>query len=183
MVISFEEKDRVAIEAKGITVIEFKRILYKTEKSIEHAWRVLEECGNVIVKAWNVFAERFAEAVDSVEMILEVIKDSLQEAVVRFDRGVSMNVRKEELRPCVVKIGELPRTVRNATGECSREVLKEAEIHKGYFHTWANEQYVTNGYLVGTVAGQMSSLYGVVEYEDGTVHRIDPECIIFTDRQ
>ena len=37
MVISFEEKDRVAIEAKGITVIEFKRILYKTEKSIEHA--------------------------------------------------------------------------------------------------------------------------------------------------
>ncbi|MDE7327958.1 MAG: hypothetical protein K2N63_17050 [Lachnospiraceae bacterium] len=94
-----------------------------------------------------------------------------------------MNVRKEELRPCVVKIGELLRTVRNATGECSREVIKEAEIHKGYFHTWANEQYVTNGYLVGTVAGQMSSLYGVVEYEDGTVHRIDPECIIFTDRQ
>lgn len=75
MVISFEEKDRAAIEAKGITVIEFKRILYKTEKSIEHAWRVLEECGNAIVKAWNVFAERFAEAVDSVEMILEVIKD------------------------------------------------------------------------------------------------------------
>ncbi|MDE7327959.1 MAG: hypothetical protein K2N63_17055 [Lachnospiraceae bacterium] len=54
MVISFEEKDRAAIEAKGITVIEFKRILYKTEKSIEHAWRVLEECGNAIVKAWNV---------------------------------------------------------------------------------------------------------------------------------
>lgn len=29
MVISFEEKDRAAIEANGITIIEFKRILYK----------------------------------------------------------------------------------------------------------------------------------------------------------
>lgn len=29
MVISFEEKDRAAIEARGMTVIEAKRVLYK----------------------------------------------------------------------------------------------------------------------------------------------------------
>ena len=23
--------------------------------------------------------------------------------------------------------------------------------------------------------------YGVVEYEDGTIHKVDPECIAFTD--
>lgn len=30
--------------------------------------------------------------------------------------------------------------------------------------------------------GQSSSLYGVVEFEDGTVHKVDPESITFIDR-
>lgn len=91
-------------------------------------------------------------------------------------------IQKEELRPCIVRIGEISQTVRTMQGERKTEVIKEAEIHKGYFHTWGNEQYVMNGYLVGTVAGQFSSLYGVVEFEDGTVHKVEPECITFTDR-
>lgn len=66
--------------------------------------------------------------------------------------------------------------------QCSKVELEE-ETHKGYFHTWANEAYVTNGYLAGTTAGQISTLYGVVEYEDGTIHRVPPECINFTDRK
>jgi len=86
---------------------------------------------------------------------------------------------KKELRPCIVKILKYPHTKRN---QCSKLEPKE-EIHEGYFHTWEIEAHVTNGFLAGTTAGQMSTLYGVVEYEDGTMHRVPPECITFTDRE
>lgn len=86
---------------------------------------------------------------------------------------------KKELRPCIVKMLKYPQRKRN---QCSKSEPEE-EIHEEYFHTWGSEAYVTNGYLVGTTAGQMSTLYGVVEYVDGTVHRVPPECITFTDRE
>ncbi len=89
---------------------------------------------------------------------------------------------RENLRPCTIKIEEETITTRTIHGERRTKVVKEAETHKGYFHTWGSEAYVTNGYLVGTTAGQVSTFYGVVEYEDGTVHKVDPECITFTDR-
>lgn len=91
------------------------------------------------------------------------------------------DLKKNELRPCIVKIGEITERHHYANGISKTEVIKEAEIHKGYFHTWGVEAYTTNGYLAGTVAGQVSILYGLVEYEDGTMHRVDPECISFTD--
>lgn len=88
-------------------------------------------------------------------------------------------MNKEELRPCIVTIATYPqgRIKGNAIIE------QKTETHKGYFHTWAVEAYVTNGFLSGTTAGQMSTLYGIVEYEDGTIHRLAPECIRFTDRE
>lgn len=89
---------------------------------------------------------------------------------------------RQELRPCIVKIGEETKECRKISGERTIEVIKEAETHKGYFHTWGSESYVTNGFLAGTTAGQASTLYGVVEYEDGTVHKVSPECITFTDK-
>lgn len=92
-------------------------------------------------------------------------------------------MNRQELRPCIVKIGEETVTTRTIHGEHNTKVIKEAETHKGYFHTWGSEAYITNGFLAGTTAGQMSTLYGVVEYEDGTVHRVPPECISFTDRK
>lgn len=89
---------------------------------------------------------------------------------------------KEELRPCIVKIAEEAITTRAIHGEKHTKVIKEAETHNGYFHTWGTESYVTNGFLAGTTSGQVSALYGIVEYEDGTVHKVDPKCITFTDR-
>lgn len=38
MVISFEEKDRVKIEETGMTVIEFKREIYKLVRILSDAW-------------------------------------------------------------------------------------------------------------------------------------------------
>lgn len=91
---------------------------------------------------------------------------------------------EKDLRPCIVNIPEVTERYRTAkSAEFQTRVIKEAETHKGYFHTWGSEAYVTNGYLAGTTAGQVSTLYGVVEYEDGTVHKVDPECITFTKRQ
>lgn len=82
---------------------------------------------------------------------------------------------KEELRPCIIKIGEETVTTRTIHEEKHTKVIKEAETHKGYFHTWTYESYVTNGFLAGTTVGQVSTLYGVVEYEDGTIHKVVPE--------
>ena len=87
----------------------------------------------------------------------------------------------EELRPCIVEIGEQVEERKFIHGKREVEIIKRAETHKGHFHIWGSEAYVTNGYLVGTTAGQVSSFYGVVEYEDGTVHKVAPECITFTD--
>lgn len=89
----------------------------------------------------------------------------------------------ENLRPCRIEIGEETIETRSIHGERHTKVIREAETHKGYFHTWGSETYVTNGFLAGITAGQISAMYGVVEYEDGTVHKVPPECIIFTDRE
>lgn len=91
-------------------------------------------------------------------------------------------MQKNELRPCIVKIGEITERKRFLNGEQEINVIKEAEIYKGYFHTWENDAYVSNAYLIGMSAGQFSSLYGVVEFEDGTIHKVDPESITFIDR-
>lgn len=88
---------------------------------------------------------------------------------------------REDLRPCIIKIVEETVTARAIHGEKHTKVIKEAETHKGYFHTWAHESYVTNGFMVGTTAGQVYTLYGIVEYEDGSIHKVAPECITFTD--
>ncbi len=90
---------------------------------------------------------------------------------------------KEDLRPCIVNIPEVTERYRTAGNSVIQtRVVREAETNKGYFHTWGSEAYVTNGFMAGTTAGQVSTLYGVVEYEDGTVHKVEPECITFTDK-
>lgn len=90
---------------------------------------------------------------------------------------------KEGLRPCIVNIEEVTERYREpGNSVIQTRVVSEAETHKGYFHTWGTESYVTNGYLVGTAAGQVSAFYGVVEYEDGAVHKVPPQRITFTDR-
>ena len=92
-----------------------------------------------------------------------------------FAKFKSTKMNKNELRPCIVKMLKDPK--RN---QCSK-IDPEEEIHNGYFHIWGSESYVVNAYLIGETSGQISTLYGVVEYEDGTVHRVPPECITFTE--
>lgn len=84
----------------------------------------------------------------------------------------------ENLRPCIVRIKKDKNQGRNHI----REI--EIEEHKGYFHKWSDvfwtigESHLVGGYS----AGQMSQTFGIVEYEDGTVHQHYPYEIQFTDR-
>lgn len=57
----------------------------------------------------------------------------------------------------------------------------EVEGEVGYFHTWEHCSYtIEAGPLVGGApAGQFSRVYGIVEFEDGSVNRVDPTKIIF----
>lgn len=82
---------------------------------------------------------------------------------------------KEDLRPCSVKIGEETETLQCINSDPITRIVKEGETHKGYFHKWIDE---------GASSGCESVMksYGIVEYDDGTVHKVDPECITFTDR-
>lgn len=77
MIISFEEKDRQSIESKGITIIEFKRMIYKANKSIAKLWQVLQEIVSKLSKALDIVIERFSEIADSVKLITEQICEAL----------------------------------------------------------------------------------------------------------
>ena len=54
---------------------------------------------------------------------------------------------------------------------------------KGMFHMWINEAYVCDGSMVigGHPGGQVWSILGLVEFEDGHVEKIDPKNIRFAD--
>ncbi len=66
-----------------------------------------------------------------------------------------------ELRPCIV------------------------DDHKALFHGWTEKEYVVEAspLIGGAHAGQIKYLYGVVEYEDGTVHMCVPSQIQFVDNK
>lgn len=101
MVISFEEKDRAVIEAKGMTIIEFKRFLYKDAKTAVKTLEYLVEYAKCVLKAWNAFKKQFLKAVDSVKLIVEQISDyichptSFRYKVVKFlSRCTGMDIYK-----------------------------------------------------------------------------------------
>lgn len=76
MVLAFTEEQKKEIEARGITVIEFKRRLRNMEKGIDEAWKVLNDIANKIAMALNVFVEKFLEAVDGVKLVFEQTKEA-----------------------------------------------------------------------------------------------------------
>lgn len=75
MVLAFTEEQKKEIEARGMTVIEFKRRLHNMGKTIDDAWKILKELSDKVTKEWNVFVEKFLEAVDGVKLVFEQIKE------------------------------------------------------------------------------------------------------------
>lgn len=54
---------------------------------------------------------------------------------------------------------------------------------KGLFHCWTEYKQIHTAIFKGEISGIISSLYGVVEFEDGTVKLVEPYKIIFADNK
>lgn len=100
--------------------------------------------------------------------------------MVKLEEGVENKV-KSEYRKCVVYIPEEMNIGRSARDGCSlvRNVYKEAEEHKALFHCFAYEK--SNYRIYGNEGSQITSTYAIVEYEDGTIHKVETWNIQFVD--
>lgn len=78
-------------------------------------------------------------------------------------------MRKEELRPCIVR-----EIVENISDD--GDVGVSFRTHNGFFHRWYESSMEKNG-------SKINHIFGIVEYEDGTVHNHYPSEIQFTDRE
>lgn len=87
-----------------------------------------------------------------------------------------------DYRPCIVHI---PAVTRNRRQDLSvyREVVEPEKDVKALFHCWSHRsEVVGESYLRGGhSAGQVSSTFAIVEFEDGTVHEVEPWNIRFAD--
>lgn len=50
---------------------------------------------------------------------------------------------------------------------------------KAWFHRWCDYAQVRDAIMAGTVSGQISQTFGIVEFEDGKVQEVYPSQIRF----
>ena len=87
-----------------------------------------------------------------------------------------------EYRPCIVHIPE-EREYFYANRKREYRVKKTSEDVKALFHCWSHrsELYEVSPMIGGHPGGQVSGTFAIVEYEDGTVHEVEPTQIRFVD--
>ena len=89
---------------------------------------------------------------------------------------------ERELRPCIVHIPEKREYVRE-NRERKYRIKKTAENIKALFHCWNHRSELVGDspMIGGHPGGQVSGTFAIVEYEDGTVHEVEPQNIRFVD--
>lgn len=89
---------------------------------------------------------------------------------------------KYELRPCIVHIPEKREYFRE-NRERKYRIKKTAENIKALFHCWNHRSELVgdSSMIGGHPGGQVSGTFAIVEYEDGTVHEVEPQNIRFVD--
>lgn len=90
-----------------------------------------------------------------------------------------------EYRPCMVHIPAKKQNYRNKGDELNvyeKEIEPEHEI-KALFHCWSHRSELCDAspMIGGHPGGQVSGTFAIVEYEDGTVHEVEPQNIRFVD--
>ena len=92
------------------------------------------------------------------------------------------------LRPCIVRIPANTTTKRVKTenpGVYKHEVveIEPERAAKVLLHCWdyRSELYDASPMIGGHLGGQVSGTFAIVEYEDGTVHVVEPQNIRFVD--
>lgn len=91
---------------------------------------------------------------------------------------------ERELRTCIVHIPESSyKTWNRKKQEHEIKTVREEEIHKSLFHRWSHRSEVVGESALrgGHSAGQISATFAIVEYEDGTIHEVEPQNIRFVD--
>ena len=90
-----------------------------------------------------------------------------------------------EYRPCMVHIPAKKQSYRKKGDRINayeKEIEPEHEI-KALFHCWSHRSEVVGESPLrgGHPGGQVSGTFAIVEYEDGTVHEVEPQNIRFVD--
>lgn len=99
------------------------------------------------------------------------------------------NIGRVEYRPCIVHVPAKVSQDVDFVGTCVKygtmKTEKEEEFLKALFHCWdfRSELYGASPLIGGHSAGQVSRTFGIVEYEDGTIHEVEPTQIRFVDRE
>ena len=91
-----------------------------------------------------------------------------------------------DYRPCMVHIPAKVKHKRNTSTNPGEYIIESPECEiKALFHCWDyhSELYDASPLIGGHSAGQVSGTFGIVEYEDGTVHEVLPTQIRFVDRE
>lgn len=88
-----------------------------------------------------------------------------------------------EYRPCMVRIRAKTETKRNNEGGKSIKIIEEEREIKALFHCWSHRSELCDAspMIGGHPGGQVSGTFAIVEYEDGTVHEVEPKNIRFVD--
>lgn len=89
-----------------------------------------------------------------------------------------------ELRKCIVKEPDKIEEVRYTNGMKKERVVSEGRKIAAYFHRWHERFWTIAPSLMvgGHVGGQESEMTALVEYEDGSIHVVPAEWIVFCDR-
>lgn len=89
-----------------------------------------------------------------------------------------------EYRPCMVRIPSKVKYRKNTSTVPGEYIIESPECEiKALFHCWnhRSELYGASPMIGGHPGGQVSCTLAIVEYEDGTVHEVEPQNIRFVD--
>ena len=89
-----------------------------------------------------------------------------------------------DYRPCMVHIPAKAKHKRNTSTNPGEYIIESPECEiKALFHCWnhRSELYDDSPMIGGHPGGKVSGTFAIVEYEDGTVHEVEPQNIRFVD--
>lgn len=97
----------------------------------------------------------------------------------RLNRRIETGI---DYRPCIVHI---PGTVKEITANSGGRALRisnDREV-EGLFHCWMYRSELVRGVFLRDVhlGEQITETFALVEYEDGTMHEVEPKNIRFVD--
>lgn len=99
--------------------------------------------------------------------------------MVALDGKIAIRI---EYRPCVVNIPEISYKKWN-DGKIEKVIKRRSETHMALFHCWSSRSELCDASTMigGHPGGQVSGTFAIVEYEDGTIHEVEPQNIRFVD--